>query len=43
MGQDEDKDGHPIRAIEFERVKGGKPFDVGNAWFQQMLKEIGQC
>lgn len=43
MGQDEDKPGHPIRAIEFNRVKGGKPFDVSQAWFQQMLKEIGQC
>ena len=42
MGQDEDKEGHPIRAIEFERVKGGKPFDISQDWFQQMLKEIGQ-
>jgi len=42
MGQDEDKDGCPIRAIEFERIKGGKPFDVKQAWFQNMLKEIGQ-
>lgn len=42
MGEDEDKDGAPIRAIEFERIKGGKPFDVSQAWFQQMLKEIGQ-
>ncbi|GKY94799.1 hypothetical protein MPSEU_000445100 [Mayamaea pseudoterrestris] len=43
MGQDEDKEGHPIRAIEFERIKGGKPFDISQAWFQEMLKEIGQC
>jgi pyrophosphate--fructose-6-phosphate 1-phosphotransferase len=42
MGQDEDKEGTPIRAIEFERIKGGKPFDVSQPWFQQMLKEIGQ-
>jgi pyrophosphate--fructose-6-phosphate 1-phosphotransferase len=42
MGQDEDEKGAPIRAIEFERVKGGKPFDISQAWFQQMLKEIGQ-
>lgn len=42
MGEDEDKEGQPIRAIEFERVKGGKPFDVSQGWFQQMLKEIGQ-
>ena len=43
MGQDEDKEGMPIRAIEFERIKGGKPFDVTQGWFQNMLKEIGQA
>ena len=43
MGQDEDKEGHPIRALEFERVKGGKPFDTNQEWFQQMIKEIGQA
>jgi pyrophosphate--fructose-6-phosphate 1-phosphotransferase len=43
MGQDEDMEGAPIRAIEFERIKGGKPFVVTQPWFQQMLKEIGQC
>jgi pyrophosphate--fructose-6-phosphate 1-phosphotransferase len=42
MGQDEDKEGTPIRAIEFERIAGGKPFDVNQIWFQQMLTEIGQ-
>ena len=42
MGEDEDKEGAPIRAIEFERIKGGKPFDVQQTWFQQMLAEIGQ-
>jgi pyrophosphate--fructose-6-phosphate 1-phosphotransferase len=42
MGQDEDVEGHPIRAIEFERIKGGKLFDISQSWFQQMLKEIGQ-
>jgi pyrophosphate--fructose-6-phosphate 1-phosphotransferase len=42
MGQDEDLPGAPIRPIEFDRVKGGKPFDVKTPWFQQMLKEIGQ-
>lgn len=43
MGQDEDKEGQPIRAIEFDRIKGGKPFDIKQEWFQQMLKEIGQA
>lgn len=42
MGEDEDAEGTPIRAIEFERIKGGKPFDVKLDWFQTMLKEIGQ-
>lgn len=42
MGEDEDKEGCPIRPIEFERIKGGKPFDASQAWFQELLKEIGQ-
>lgn len=42
MGEDEDMEGTPIRAIEFERVKGGKHFDTSVEWFQTILKEIGQ-
>eukprot|EP00585_Thalassiosira_rotula_P012735 CAMPEP_0196129662 /NCGR_PEP_ID=MMETSP0910-20130528/275_1 /TAXON_ID=49265 /ORGANISM="Thalassiosira rotula, Strain GSO102" /LENGTH=407 /DNA_ID=CAMNT_0041388803 /DNA_START=44 /DNA_END=1267 /DNA_ORIENTATION=- len=42
MGQDEDKEGTPIRAIEFERIKGGKHFDTSAEWFKTLLKEIGQ-
>lgn len=42
MGEDEDENDCPIRAIEFERIKGGKPFDGSQGWFQEMLKEIGQ-
>ena len=42
MGQDEDKEGTPIRAIEFERIKGGKPCDKDVAWFQELVKDIGQ-
>lgn len=42
MGQDEDKEGMPIRAIEFPRIKGGKPFDITQDWFVQMLNDIGQ-
>lgn len=42
MGQDEEKEGTPIRAIEFERIKGGKVFDKNVAWFQKMLEDIGQ-
>ena len=42
IGNDEDKKGYPMRAIEFPRIKGGKAFDVSEKWFGQMLKEIGQ-
>lgn len=42
MGEDEDMEGMPIRAIEFKRVKGHKPFDINVEWFQSMLKDIGQ-
>lgn len=41
MGQDEDKEGQPIRAIEFERIKGGKPFNPELPWFKELLAEIG--
>ena len=40
-GLDEDKDGK-LRLIEFERIKGGKPFEVSLDWFKTMIKEIGQ-
>lgn len=43
MGQDEDKEGTPIRAIEFERIKGHKSFNTSLSWFQTMLNEIGQA
>jgi pyrophosphate--fructose-6-phosphate 1-phosphotransferase len=41
IGHDEDREGQ-LRAIEFPRIKGGKPFDVGTPWFVEMLKAIGQ-
>jgi diphosphate-dependent phosphofructokinase len=41
MGHDEAQ-GDALRAIEFPRIKGGKPFDIKTPWFVQMLKEIGQ-
>jgi len=31
-----------LRAIEFERVKGGRPFNIAHPWFIELLKEIGQ-
>lgn len=42
MGEDEEKEGSPIRPIEFSRIKGGKPFDTNLDWFKAMLKDIGQ-
>jgi diphosphate-dependent phosphofructokinase len=41
IGQDEEKDDE-LRAIEFERIKGGKPFDIDQAWFTGLLADIGQ-
>lgn len=41
IGHDEER-GNVLRAIEFLRIKGGKPFDVEQPWFKQMLAEIGQ-
>jgi len=42
VGQDEEMEGAPVRAIEFHRVAGHKRFDISRPFFQQMLKEIGQ-
>ena len=41
IGHDEDQDGR-LRAIEFSRIKGGKPFDVDQPWFGELLAAIGQ-
>ena len=41
IGQDENA-GDKLRACEFERIKGGKPFDVTFPWFVKLLKDIGQ-
>lgn len=42
VGQDEDR-GDELRVIEFERIRGGKTFDVDTPWFAQLLREIGQA
>ena len=42
IGHDEDN-GNVLRAIEFPRIKGGKPFDIDTPWFGQLLSEIGQA
>ncbi len=41
VGEDEERGGK-LRAIEFERIKGGKPFNIQAEWFLQLLAEIGQ-
>ena len=41
VGHDEERGGE-LRAIEFDRIKGGKPFDVTADWFTEMLRQIGQ-
>jgi pyrophosphate--fructose-6-phosphate 1-phosphotransferase len=41
IGHDEER-GDQLRAIEFERIKGGKPFDITLEWFGSLLKGIGQ-
>ena len=40
-GLDDDNDSQ-LRLIEFERIKGGKPFDIDVGWYQTMLQEINQ-
>ncbi|MEX0330556.1 MAG: pyrophosphate--fructose-6-phosphate 1-phosphotransferase [Puniceicoccaceae bacterium] len=41
IGHDEDN-ANVLRAIEFERIKGGKPFDIETEWFSDLLAAIGQ-
>ena len=41
VGQDEDQ-GNVIRACEFNRVAGAKPFDTTQSWFNELLNEIRQ-
>ena len=41
VGQDEDN-GNVIRACEFERVAGAKPFDTNQTWFNELLAGIEQ-
>jgi diphosphate-dependent phosphofructokinase len=41
IGQDEER-GDELRAIEFERIKGGKAFDIKASWFSDLLDGIGQ-
>jgi pyrophosphate--fructose-6-phosphate 1-phosphotransferase len=42
IGHDDDQ-GFILRAIEFPRIKGGKPFNIDSAWFDKTLADIGQA
>ena len=41
IGKDEDNR-NELRACEFPRIRGGKPFNVRNSRFRKLLAEIGQ-
>ena len=42
IGHDDDQN-FVLRAIEFPRIKGGKPFDLDTPWFTDTLAELGQA
>jgi len=37
-----DEENNKLSCIEFNRIKGGKPFDITIPWFQQIIRDIGQ-
>ena len=39
VGWDED-DGNKLSCIDFNRIKGGKPFDTSLDWYTNMMQEI---
>ena len=41
IGQDEEN-GDQLSAIAFPRIAGGKPFDITQPWFTDLLSQIGQ-
>ncbi|RIV85698.1 pyrophosphate--fructose-6-phosphate 1-phosphotransferase [Aurantiacibacter zhengii] len=41
VGEDEER-GDELRVIEFDRIKGGKHFDIGAQWFVELLENLGQ-
>ncbi len=42
IGNDEER-GDELRAIEFERIAGHKPFDITQDWYKALLADIGQA
>ncbi|MDR1767569.1 MAG: pyrophosphate--fructose-6-phosphate 1-phosphotransferase [Propionibacteriaceae bacterium] len=41
VGHDEEKDGR-LGLIDFNRIAGGKPFDITQKWYLTLLTDIGQ-
>jgi diphosphate-dependent phosphofructokinase len=41
VGHDEEADDQ-LSVIAFERIKGGKPFDITEPWYVELLAKIGQ-
>ena len=41
IGHDEEN-GDVLTAIAFDRIKGGKAFDINQDWYKEMLADIGQ-
>lgn len=41
IGHDEE-DNDILKAIAFDRIAGGKAFDIDQAWFREMMADIGQ-
>ena len=35
-----DEENNKLSCIEFDRIKGGKPFDTSVDWYKNMIKEI---
>ena len=41
VGQDEEN-GDELSVIAFDRIKGGKPFDISQPWFVELVQSVGQ-
>ena len=41
VGLDEENK-EELGLIDFEKIKGGKPFDYSQNWYNDLLNEIGQ-
>ena len=39
--ENDDSDGK-MSVIDFDRIAGGKPFDIDQKWFEDLLNSIGQ-